>query len=162
MITCDAVLDEVVPVLDALGVALAHQEDDGRGVGRGVVAEALLPIGLDLAGLGDLVDVALKRQRHHVGFQAVDDGAGLLARAAMGLLDGDVLAGLGLPILGEGLVDGFVELTRRVVGDVEQGGVGKHCARRDRGQSDCRRERQGCCEVSSWIRSPLWNTLNSI
>ena len=73
---------------------------------------------------------ACKRERHDVGLEAVDHGAGLLAGAAMGLLDGDGLAGLGLPILDEGLVDGLVELAGRIVGDVEKGGVGKHGARR--------------------------------
>ena len=37
-------LDQVVPVLDPLGVALAHQEDDGRGVGGAVVRQSLLPV----------------------------------------------------------------------------------------------------------------------
>ena len=43
----------------------------------------------------------------------------------MRLLDGDVVAGLFLPVGGEGLVVGFVELARRVVGDVEEGRVGE-------------------------------------
>jgi hypothetical protein len=46
------------------------------------------------------------------------------ARAAMRLLDGDRLAGLGLPVRGEGFVVGLVELPRRIVGDVEQRRVG--------------------------------------
>ena len=36
----DAGLDQVGPVVDALGIALAHQEHDGGGVGRAVVAGA--------------------------------------------------------------------------------------------------------------------------
>jgi hypothetical protein len=48
---------QVAPVLDALGVPLAHQEDDGRGIGRRVVRQFRLPVGGQLAGGGDLVDV---------------------------------------------------------------------------------------------------------
>jgi len=53
------------------------------------------------------------------------DGAGLGARSAVRLLDGHRLAGLGFPVGGEGLVIGLVELTRRIVGHVEDGGVGE-------------------------------------
>ena len=79
-----------------------------------------------LAGLlGDRVDVAGERQRHDIGVEAVDDRAGLLARAAMRLLDRDVFAGLGLPVGGEGLVEVLVELAGRIVGHVEQRLVGE-------------------------------------
>jgi hypothetical protein len=30
----DALFEEIVPVLDPLGIALTDQEDDGRGIGR--------------------------------------------------------------------------------------------------------------------------------
>ncbi|MNK73376.1 hypothetical protein D3C87_928710 [compost metagenome] len=114
-------LDQVVPVLQALGVALLHQEHDGRGVGGGVVRQALLPVGLDEAAVrGQGVDVAAQRQRGHVGIDAVDDRTGLLARAAVRLLDAHVLAGLGLPVLGEGLVVVHVQLAGRVVRHVQQ------------------------------------------
>jgi hypothetical protein len=39
-----------------------------------------------------------ERQRHHVGLEAVDHRARLLARAAVRLLDRDGLAGLLLPV----------------------------------------------------------------
>ena len=55
-------------------------------------------------------------------------GTGLLAGAAMGLLDLQVLTSLGLPILGEGGIDGLIKLSRRVIGNVEDGRAGKHCA----------------------------------
>ena len=45
----DTRLDEVVPVLDLFGVALAHEEDDGRGVGRGVLRQTFLPVGRNQA-----------------------------------------------------------------------------------------------------------------
>ena len=51
------------------------------------------------------VDVVGQRQRHHVGLQTVDHRARLLARAAVGLVDGRRLAGLGLPVAGEGGVE---------------------------------------------------------
>src|SRR5215468_11178543 len=41
----DALLDQIVPVLDALWISFSHQEDDGGSVGRGVQRQALLPVG---------------------------------------------------------------------------------------------------------------------
>ena len=121
----DARLDQVAPVLDALGVALAHQEDDGRGVGRAVLRQALLPGGVEQAAvLGDGVDVVGQGQRHHVGLQPVDDRAGLLARAAVRLLHGHVLAGPGFPAPGELHVEVRVELAGGVIRDVEQRDLG--------------------------------------
>ena len=118
-------LGEVAPVLDALRVALADDEHDGRGVGRAAVGQAALPVLGQLVGLlGDGVDVGGKRQRHHVRIEPVDHGAGLLARAAVRLLDGHGLAGLRLPVLGEGLVELLVQLTGRIVGHVQQRRVG--------------------------------------
>ena len=40
----DARPGEIGPVLDALGVSLAHDEDDRRCIGRTVVGQALLPV----------------------------------------------------------------------------------------------------------------------
>ena len=112
---------QVVPVLDALGIALAHHQHDGGGVGRAVVRQALLPILGDPATVGvQRIGVARQRQRGYVGVQPVDDGAGLLARAAVALLDGHVLAGLGLPVLGKRLVELHIQLARRVVRHIEQ------------------------------------------
>src|SRR5262245_64213118 len=107
----DAVFDEVIPILDVLRISLSYQEDDGRGVGRGIVPQSLLPILGEEAGLGDLVDVALKRERHHVGLQPVDDGAGLLARSAMRLLDRYSVAAFRFPGLDEGGIHVLVEFT---------------------------------------------------
>ncbi|MOA28380.1 hypothetical protein D3C78_1493200 [compost metagenome] len=110
--------------MDAFGVALAHQEHDGRGIRRGIMRQAGAPVLVDLAGvLDDGVDIALQRQRHHVGLKAVDNRARLLAGTAMRLLDGDVLTRIGLPLLGEGFVEILVEFTGRVVGHVEQLGL---------------------------------------
>lgn len=128
------VLDQVAPVLDAFGVALAHQEHDGRGVRGAGIRQAGLPVFRQgLAQLGDFVDVAGQGQGHHVGAQAVDHRAALLARTTVGLLDLDVVARVGLfPEAGELSVVVLVQLTGGVVRDVEQlvvlgdGGTGKH------------------------------------
>ena len=53
-----------------------------------LLRQALLPVGgQELALLGDGVDVGGERERHDVGIEPVDHGAGLLARAAVRLLD---------------------------------------------------------------------------
>ena len=95
----------------------ARGQHDGARVGRGVVRQTLLPVLRD--ELGDVVErvhVGRERERDDVGGQAVDDAAGLLARAAVRLLDGDVVASRGFPVRSEGLVEINVELARRVVG----------------------------------------------
>jgi hypothetical protein len=121
-------LDQIVPVLDLLGIALAHQEHDGRGVRRAGLRQALLPVlGQQLAELADLVDVAGQGQGHHVGLEAVDHRAGLLARAAVRLLHGHRLVALGLPVLAERGVVLLVQLAGRIVGHVEQAGLRLHC-----------------------------------
>mmetsp|Transcript_38549 Transcript_38549/g.63491 ORF Transcript_38549/g.63491 Transcript_38549/m.63491 type:complete len:347 (-) Transcript_38549:206-1246(-) len=131
---------QVAPVLDALGVALAHQEDDGGRVGAGVVRQLFLPVGTEQAAVGQRVDVIGQGQGDDIGLQAVDDRARLLARAAVRGLDAQRLAGLGLPVLREGLVEILVELAGRVVGDVEQRGLGQ--GGKD-GASGCKAERKG-------------------
>ena len=120
----DAGLDQIVPVLDALGIALAHQEHDRRGVGRRILRQPLLPVRGDQALGGDGVDVIGQRQRDDVGLQAVDHGARLRAGAAMRLLDLDALAGFLLIGRGERLVEIRIELARRIVGHVEQRNIG--------------------------------------
>ena len=90
------------------------------------------------------VDVARLVHRHDVGLEAVDHRARLLARAAVRLVDRDVLAGLLLPAALERRIDLLVELARDVVADVEQrraGGLGGE--RRERGGEEARRARRG-------------------
>src|SRR5690606_41147104 len=66
----DAIFDQVVPVLDVLRVALAHQEHDGRGVRGAVVRQTGLPVRVDqLLVEVDRVDIAGQRQGHYVGTQ---------------------------------------------------------------------------------------------
>ncbi|MNS96339.1 hypothetical protein D3C72_1306320 [compost metagenome] len=115
-----AVLDQVVPVLDAFGVALAHQEHDGRGIGRAVLRQTRLPVLGNQAAVGDGVNVIGQRQRHHIGFQPIDDRARLAARTAVRLTDGQVHIGLVLVLLDEGVIDGAIELARGVVRHVQQ------------------------------------------
>ena len=83
----------------------------------------LLPVGGDQpAVFGDRVDVPGEGERHDVGLEAVDHGAGLFPRAAVGLPDDHVHAGPGPPVSRESSVVLLVELARRVVRDVEQRG----------------------------------------
>src|SRR5262249_30231333 len=69
----DAGTAEVLPVLDLLGVPLAHEEDDRRGAGRTVIGKTRLPVRGEQALLGDRVDVVGERERHDVGLEPVDD-----------------------------------------------------------------------------------------
>ena len=70
--------------------------------------------------LGNRVDVVSQGQGDNVGLQSIDHRAGLLAGAGMGLLNGDRLAGLRLPVFGEGLIEILIQLARGVVGNIEQ------------------------------------------
>src|SRR5690606_25250636 len=86
--------DEIVPVLDVLGVPLADQKHDGRRVRRAVRGQARLPVLRDLTGtLGDLVDVVSERQGNDIRLQTVDDRAGLFTGTAMRLAQGNRFAG---------------------------------------------------------------------
>jgi len=105
------------------------------------------PVGGDQPGRRDLVDVALERQGDDVGLEPVDHCLGLLARAAVALLDGDVVAGGLVPVLREGRVELLVELARRIVGDIEQGLVGgagrDHSGQRQRGHKATQGKKHG-------------------
>src|SRR5690606_23038652 len=97
-------LDQIAPVPNVLRISLAHQENDRRSVRCAVVRQARLPVRRQNALRRNRVDVARQRERHHVRRQAVDHGAGLLARAAVRLTYRDVLARLLLPVACEFLV----------------------------------------------------------
>jgi len=151
----DAGLDEVLPRLEALGVALADEEDDCRGVGRRVERELRLPVAVDelAAGERDRVDVIAERERHDVGLYAVDYRAGLLSAAAVRLLDDDLLSRLVLPVARELLVVGAVELARRVVGDVQELDRSRESDAGDKG-GRCR-----CDEFLVHVGDPFLSTL---
>jgi hypothetical protein len=89
----DAALEQVVPVLDPLGVALAH--DDGH---DGAEWDAAVLVGVprrvDQPGIDESGDVGLDGEVHEVRLGAGLDLAGLIARGAIGLLELNALAGL--------------------------------------------------------------------
>ena len=116
----DAGLDQVAPVLDALRVALSHEEHDRRGVGRAVLRQALLPAGVHEAALLDGVDVVGERERGDIGIEAVDDRPRLGAGSAVRLLHRHGLPGLLAPVLGERRVELGVQLARGIVGHIQQ------------------------------------------
>ncbi len=84
---------------------------------------------------GELIDVTGESERHDVGLEAVDHGTGLLAGAAVRLLDRDIFARRRLPMLGECHVEVLIELARRVIRYVEK---------LDRLGSGCRSGDAGC------------------
>ena len=120
----DARLHQIVPVLDALRVALAHEKHDRRRVWRAVVRQELDPARRDQPALRDGLDVVRERERHHVGLEPVDDRARLRARSGMRLADRDFLsARFRRPVLGERFVERAVQLACGIVGDVQERGL---------------------------------------
>ena len=77
----DARLEQVVPGLDVLRIALAHDERDDRG-GDEAVVRPVLPRRLDQPGVDQARHVRLGRERHDVGGLAGLDGARLVAGRA--------------------------------------------------------------------------------
>src|SRR6185503_15461040 len=117
-------LDEIIPILDLLGVSLAYQKYDSRGVWRAVLRQTLLPIGRnEPSGLRNSIDSVSQSQRYHVRLQAVDYASRLLARTSMRLLNRHCLAGLRLPIFSEGCVVVLVKLTGGIVRNIKQRNV---------------------------------------
>jgi hypothetical protein len=114
---------QVLPIVDVLRIALADEEGDGRGIGRRMVWEFILPARVNQSGALDGGNVPTQRQRHHIGVEAVNDRTRLLSGPAMGLLDHDIDAGLLLVFRGEKLVKLAVEFARRIVGNVQKMGV---------------------------------------
>ena len=85
-----------------------------------------MPIGGNLSGLlRDGVDVRGDAERHDISIEAVDDGARLGARAAIGGADRHRFAGLRLPVVGEGRVEILVEFAGRVIADIGDGDIGE-------------------------------------
>ena len=85
-----------------------------------------MPVFSDQATLGDGVDVVGECQCDDIGSEAVDDGTPLFARATVGLLDAEIVTSFGFPLRGKGFVEILIELTRRIVGDVEQRDLGSN------------------------------------
>ena len=118
----DAVLDEVVPAVDALGVALLDHEDDDR-----VGADALGVVVLPVLGHQALVDqtghVRLQREVDLVGLGAGHDGTRLVTGGAVGLLEVDVLAGVRVLERRDHALVGLLE--HRVTHQIERRLVGR-------------------------------------
>jgi len=80
-----------------------------------------LPVRRHLAReLGNGVDVIGQAQCHDIRIQAIDDRTALRTGAAVGLIDGDGLAGLLLPETGEFRVELLIKLPCRIIGDIEK------------------------------------------
>jgi hypothetical protein len=79
-------------------------------------------LGREPFGLGrDGVDIERKGEGDDIGWEAVDDGAGLFAGAAVGLSDFEGFARFGAPVGDKEGVVGGVKLAGGIVGDVEEG-----------------------------------------
>ena len=88
--------------------------------------QALLPVLRQELCLGrDLVDVVSKCKSYHVCAQSVDQGPGLLAGAAVRLLDDNLVTGLSFPLTDERGVEVLLELACRIAGDIEQFDFGR-------------------------------------
>gem|GEM_PF-3917182 len=83
--------------------------------------QAFLPVGGNqLRLVVQRVNIVGQCQGDNIGFESVNYRAGLFARAAVGLIDSDGVAGLGFPLFGEGGVEFLIQLARRVVRNIEQ------------------------------------------
>ena len=75
--TSNVLLDQIGPVMDALRVALAHQQHDRAGRRRRVVGKPLLPVRGDKTALGQCIDIRGERQRDDVRLKPVQHGTRL-------------------------------------------------------------------------------------
>src|SRR4051794_15365971 len=121
----DARLEQVVPGVDALRVALAHDEADDRARDE-PLRRRVGPRLVDEPGLDEAVHVGRERERDDVGGEAGLHGAALVAGRAERLAERDAAAGPGLLELRDDLV---VDDLRRRVGDERQAGLGAAAAR---------------------------------
>src|SRR4051812_25503268 len=108
----DARLGQVGPGLDALGIALAHDEDRDR-IGDHALGLVLVPVVGDLAALDQAGHVRLEGEAHVVGRLATVDGPALVTGGAEGVLELQPPGPLGL-------LERLLDLLVRLLG----GGVG--------------------------------------
>ena len=115
------VFGQIGPVFNLFGIAFAHEEYGGAGIGHGVVGQAFGPVGFNQPFLFQEFDVGSLVHGYDVGGQAVGDRQGLFARTAVRLLyvDGFAVV-LGLVFFGEQGIVFFVKITGDVVGNVQQ------------------------------------------
>jgi len=102
-------------------IALANQEHNGTRARAGVFWQPSLPIGRDQPSQGERIDVGGQRERDDVSLETFEDRSGLCARAAMRLVNGEPITRLCLPGRNESGIDFAIQLTGRIIGDVEQG-----------------------------------------
>src|SRR5262249_36965865 len=111
----------------------------------------LLPIQREkLRSLRDRIDVIRERERNHIGLEAIDHGTGLFSGSAVRPSDRRRFTILLLPLFGECLVDGIVELSRRVIRDVEElcfGLCERLCGSRKRDQGSGNSEKRDTYRV---------------
>ena len=117
----DIGFDQIVPVLDAFGVAVAGQKQHGGGGGRGVVREFSGPVLGYQTAIGQKLHVGGGVHGDDISVEPVVDGTCLCAGTTVGLVDLDVLAGGLLVVRDKRGVEILVELARYIVGRVEQG-----------------------------------------
>src|SRR6185312_1507192 len=91
----DAGLEEVVPALDLLRVAVSEAEDDDRVPDDAVVA-LLVPVPVDETLVDEVVDVVTRVEDDAVGRQAVGHGLTLRRRGAVGRANVDTVPLWGL------------------------------------------------------------------
>src|SRR3954447_5433102 len=89
----DARLEQVVPGVDVLRVALAHDEADD-GLRDEALGRCVGPVVRDQPALDETVHVGRERERDDVGRQPGLDRAALVAGRAEGLLERDAASGL--------------------------------------------------------------------
>ena len=141
----DAGLDEIGPIADVLGIALAHDEDDRREVGERAVRQPLFPLLGKQVLAAQRVGVRPEGKGHHVGGQTVNHGPRLAAGTAVRLLDRHAPAGLLFVIVSERLVQLPPQLTRGIVGGVEQRDLvrlGARAAEEPDGAAQCQDRRR--------------------
>jgi hypothetical protein len=105
------------------------------------------------------IHIARQSQCHHISVQPIDDGAGLLTRAAMRLFDGDVLATGGFPMFGKGGVELDIQLPCGVVGNIQKRHrtLGKRSSKQGGKHKPCRLLQK----LSSLIHGIPFNTCKS-
>ncbi|MNI80521.1 hypothetical protein D3C73_1370570 [compost metagenome] len=82
--------------------------------------ELAFPAFVDQSFILQGIDIVTEGKRHNVCFQPFKHRTALRSGTAMGLLNRNLLAGLLLPISCERFVVILVQLTCRVIGDVQQ------------------------------------------
>jgi len=141
-------LHQIRPVVNGLRVALAHHQQNPRGIRHAVVGQLGLPIGGEQPRMvGDRVDIRLQREGDDIRLQPVDHRSRLGAGAAVRTADRQLLAGLRRPLRRERLVDGGIQLPRRIVGYVEQAGF-------SHGRASERQQGNRCGEQTAHLRLP--------